>query len=87
MHDIYGDMNVDEWFKKWGAIEVESAYLKTLEQSRSWCTANALNFTPVMLINGYQYPKEYSRTDLIYFIEELSEMEDDTNVVLQNSIA
>ena len=33
----------------------------------------AINFTPEILINGKSFPKEYSRTDLIFFIEDLEE--------------
>lgn len=34
-----------------------------------------LNFTPIILINGYQFPDKYDREDIYYFMDEL--MEDD----------
>jgi len=34
-----------------------------------------LNFTPVLIINGYQFPEKYDREDLYYFIDELLEDE------------
>lgn len=34
-----------------------------------------INFTPIILINGYQFPDKYDREDIYYFIGEL--MEDD----------
>ncbi|KQT20691.1 ABC transporter permease [Chryseobacterium sp. Leaf405] len=32
-----------------------------------------LNFTPIILINGYQFPDQYDREDIYYFIDELIE--------------
>lgn len=35
-----------------------------------------LNFTPIILINGYQFPEQYDREDIYYFIDELVEDEE-----------
>ena len=35
-----------------------------------------LNFTPIILINGYQFPDKYDREDIYYFIDELAEDDD-----------
>lgn len=35
-----------------------------------------LNFTPIILINGYQFPDKYEREDIYYFIDELTEDEE-----------
>lgn len=35
-----------------------------------------LNFTPIILINGYQFPDKYDREDIYYFIDELTEDDD-----------
>lgn len=37
---------------------------------------NQFNFTPTILINGYQFPKIYDREDIQYFFEDLIEDED-----------
>ncbi len=71
MHDIYGDVNSDAWINKWGKTENEPHYLNTLNQQSAWCSTNQINFTPEVLINGKSYPKEYERSELIYFIEDL----------------
>lgn len=34
------------------------------------------NFTPVFLINGYQFPDKYDREDIFYFIDDLLEDEE-----------
>lgn len=35
-----------------------------------------LNFTPIFIINGYQFPDKYDREDIHYFIDELIEDEE-----------
>lgn len=35
-----------------------------------------LNFTPIIIINGYQFPEHYDREDIYYFIDELVEDEE-----------
>ena len=37
---------------------------------------SGLNFTPIILINGYQFPDKYDREDIYYFIDELTEDEE-----------
>ena len=34
------------------------------------------NFTPIILINGFQFPQKYERSDINYFIDELLEDEE-----------
>ena len=46
---------------------------KILVMHNDWCELNELNFTPAIFINGYEYPKQYQREDLEYFINELIE--------------
>lgn len=38
--------------------------------------SNGLTFTPVFLINNYQFPDKYDREDIFYFIDELIDDED-----------
>ena len=39
---------------------------------------NDINFTPEILINGKTYPKQYTKPELLYFLEEL--IEDPINI-------
>ncbi|WP_294288426.1 thioredoxin domain-containing protein [uncultured Chryseobacterium sp.] len=41
-----------------------------------------LNFTPIILINGYQFPDKYDREDIYYFIDELTEDEEINDKVI-----
>ena len=73
MRQIYEGMSVTNWLTKWGECSEKENYINILKQESAWCTQNAINFTPEILINGRSFPKEYERTDLIYFVEELFE--------------
>jgi len=72
LSDIYGKMDAIIWLEKWGEAS-SLKYLETLKVEKDWCTSNKINFTPAVLINGRQYPKEYDRMDLLYFIDDLIE--------------
>ena len=74
MDEAYNLLSPKEWIKKWSdaAIDIELCH-KNLTDQKEWCLENKINFTPEILINGYSFPKEYERTDLSLFIEELSE--------------
>lgn len=72
LSDIYGEMDADTWLKKWGET-IPKKYLATLKYEKEWCNDNKINFTPALLLNGQQYPKEYGKMDLLYFIDELIE--------------
>jgi hypothetical protein len=52
-------------------VEMKTKINDLLENQFSWNQKNNLNFTPVILINHFAYPKQYERNDLIYFINEL----------------
>ncbi len=73
MSEIYKEGNTEAWLKKWGSCNDINYYVSELEKGSNWCKESAINFTPEILINGKSFPKEYNRTDLIFFIEELEE--------------
>lgn len=73
MHDIYNGMKTEDWLNKWQNCLEKENYISVLNNQSEWCKNNEINFTPQILINGRSFPKEYDRSDLIYFIEELQE--------------
>lgn len=73
MHNIYDNQQLENWFEEFGECNNKVLYLETLKKENDWCTNNNINFTPEILINGKSFPKEYDRSDLIYFIEDLHE--------------
>jgi uncharacterized membrane protein len=75
--------SVDIWFKnrdeseikrKSGAENLED--LTNIIQMTAENNSAGLTFTPVFIINGYQFPDKYDREDIHYFISELIEDED-----------
>jgi len=82
MDDIYGGMKVTDWVTKWEKTSNFDFVSKTLQLEKEWCTENAINFTPEILINGKSFPKEYKREDLLFFIEDLAE----NNTLVVNNI-
>ncbi len=84
LDDIYGDMLPDKWTKKWGEVE-SSNYNDILLEERKWCLNNNVDFTPEIFINGREFPREYERTDLLFFIEDLIENHDSDQVKSNSS--
>lgn len=73
LHDIYGGQSPNDWFGVWKNCNDRQKYVDVLQKENEWCVENNINFTPEILINGRSFPKEYDRSDLLYFIEELNE--------------
>ncbi|WP_420552647.1 vitamin K epoxide reductase family protein [Tenacibaculum aiptasiae] len=73
MDTIYDGENPEKWLQTYGACTQKELYIVELEREKTWCINNSINFTPEILVNGRSFPKEYNRTDLIFFIEDLEE--------------
>ncbi len=85
MDAIYEGQKPTAWLKEWGECVDKETYTLELEKEKNWCTQNGINFTPEILVNGQSFPKEYSRTDLILFIEDLEENSHTSNVSLKTA--
>nr|WP_315032745.1 thioredoxin domain-containing protein [uncultured Chryseobacterium sp.] len=75
---------IEEWFetKDEGKINVLSGGVPTSEnlnpltEMSNENSAAGLNFTPIFIINGHQFPEKYDREDILYFVDELIEDDD-----------
>ncbi|MCU7613101.1 thioredoxin domain-containing protein [Chryseobacterium sp. GMJ5] len=74
---------VDSWFENRDENAIreisQSATPEDLNPILAMSAENneaGINFTPVFLLNGYQFPEKYDREDIYYFISELIEDED-----------
>jgi uncharacterized membrane protein len=75
MNEAYEDnVNLNTWIDKWGESSL-GKYDQLLNMQQNWCINNIINFTPALFINGRAFPKEYDRSDLVYFIDDLVENE------------
>jgi len=84
---IYSSKSEEErarWFELWGKPNKPNEYEGVLKKHSGWCVENGLGFTPAILVNGRQFPKEYKRNNLIFFVEEL--LEDPDPIFQQASI-
>jgi thiol-disulfide isomerase/thioredoxin len=87
MHNIYNGQDSKSWIKEFGTCSNKPLYFETLKKENKWCIDNTINFTPAILINGKSYPKEYDRSDLIYFIEDLVENQQTQNIPKPNRLS
>lgn len=65
--------NLKDWIKRYelpfDSEQMDSVY----NEQNQWCKNNDFNFTPVIFVNGYQYPNIYNRESLEFFVSELIE--------------
>lgn len=75
---------IEKWFETKDESKINllsggvptSENLNPLVEMSQQNSAAGLNFTPILIINGYQFPDKYDREDIVYFIDELIEDED-----------
>ncbi|MEM9820017.1 MAG: vitamin K epoxide reductase family protein [Bacteroidota bacterium] len=49
------------------------SYDQVLSQQFNWCVENEIHFTPALVLNGRLFPMDYSRNELVYFVDDLVE--------------
>ncbi len=82
LHEVYkSDVDLDKWIFKWGEPS-NGIFNNLLKMQQDWCHENSINFTPALYVNGKQFPKEYNRSDLNYFIEDLIEQNESNSIEL-----
>ena len=74
---------IEEWFEtkdeNKAVTRAGSATTEDLTPFTAMSNDNSnagLNFTPIFVLNGYQFPDKYDRDDIWYFVDELIEDED-----------
>ena len=71
---------LSDWFqnRNFGKISennIENVNIANIIKIAEENKVNSLTFTPILLINGYQFPDNYDREDIFYFIDDLLEEE------------
>jgi protein-disulfide isomerase len=73
------------WFENKNEIELNSCLIDKadgfkintiLEEQFNWNQKNDLTYTPAIIINQFVFPKQYERSELVHFINELSDDEE-----------
>nr|WP_315031059.1 vitamin K epoxide reductase family protein [uncultured Chryseobacterium sp.] len=63
--------NKNNWYKKYSKyFGISEIALSVLKGHEEWCTHNRVHFTPNIFLNDTEYPIQYERDDLEYFIPE-----------------
>jgi uncharacterized membrane protein len=75
LHEWFASKNLKNWIIKYGLTFETDQVDEVYNQHSRWCAINDFNFTPIIFINSYQYPKKYNRENLEFFINELLEDE------------
>lgn len=74
LNNWFRNKNKKEWFNSF-PINTTTEFDGMFSTQYKWCEENDYNFTPTIFINGFEYPKEYSRESLSFFINDLIEDE------------
>lgn len=72
LNELYQkDIDLKSWANN-RDVHFSDATKNTLSKQNKWCASNNINFTPAFYVNKKPFPKEYSRQDLAYFIDDLT---------------
>ncbi|MCV9930346.1 thioredoxin domain-containing protein [Flavobacterium sp. LS1R49] len=66
--------NLEEWLSLFSG-SATSEFDTIFRSQNRWCEDNDFSFTPVIFINGYEYPQSYDRKNLTFFVKDIIEDE------------
>lgn len=72
----FENRNLENWLLKFGIPKSGESIDRKLQEVAQENTELELNFTPVIFLNQYNYPKQYDRESLMYFIADWLEDDD-----------
>ncbi|MDX6187828.1 vitamin K epoxide reductase family protein [Flavobacterium sp. Fl-318] len=73
LHIWFEEKNIDKLDSPDTSVCSDLKIDELLHEQFQWNQENKLTFTPAIIINGYLFPKQYDRNDLIYFINDLED--------------
>ena len=76
LKDWFETKNLDNWLNKFGNFENTDGIEEKLIEITNENKEKGLNFTPNIFLNQYDYPKQYERENLEYFIADWLEDEE-----------
>ncbi len=75
LNEVYDEAtDLKQWIVKHDG-EIDTSIEEILSDQKQWCQDNDINFTPAFYVNGKLFPFEYEKTDLLYFVDDLIELE------------
>ena len=76
LKDWFENKNLDNWLNKFGNFENTDGIENKLIEITNENKEKELNFTPNIFLNQYNYPEQYERENLEYFIADWLEDEE-----------
>ncbi len=70
-HNSYDNAKNNTWLSAYDLSYDTNIIDVFLENQKNWCNNNNVIFFPEIFIDGYQYPREYDRGDLEFFLAEI----------------
>ncbi|GEN75433.1 vitamin K epoxide reductase family protein [Chryseobacterium hagamense] len=62
----------ENWYEKYSKyFQNEDKAISILKDQRTWLNENEIYYTPSIFINNFEYPTEYERSDIEYFVSEI----------------
>lgn len=75
LHKLYSeDTDIKNWVKERN-IHFNAGYDMIMQRQLAWADTNLINFTPALYLNGHLFPNEYERKDILLFMEDLIEQQ------------
>ena len=71
LHDLYSEnSDIASWIKNRN-IHYNPGYDNIMKAQKEWCNTNEIHYTPELFVNDKPFPKEYNRSDLLFFVDEI----------------
>lgn len=75
--DWFNNRNIESWKSKFRNLEIyKTQIIERMSTFYEWTVENNKHLTPSFFINGFEYPREYQRDWLRYYIPDLLEDEE-----------
>jgi hypothetical protein len=73
LHDFFESKNVETWNQTY-QIPVNSEKIDAIYSVMNhWSVENQINYTPEIFLNGFKYPSEYNKENLVFYMNEFIE--------------
>lgn len=70
----FNSKDISAWLKRFELSDINQMNINNIYENHfKWSVDNNYNYTPAIFINGYEYPKQFERENLIFYIKEIIE--------------
>ncbi len=70
----FNSKDISAWLKQFEMLHIDQMNINNIYENHfKWSVDNNYNYTPAIFINGYEFPKQFERENLIFYIKEIIE--------------